>query len=271
MEFMHKAWFENEDLLAPVVDFSWGVHQIPEEREPVHGLNVGPRLLTRKMLRQIGGWDEACDGSRGRDDETIDLCLEVLLQKEYDLVRYRHPDLVIHKVPHKNGTLPLRYDPPWSHPEEPPRNRLRCNLSFAHHIAYQRYESENYRANTAISVHDIPRLREPCDISRLHHTERIPNGTLLQANRVICACHRGDREQQLESYITWRPPDIPALMDAFDEEFSTQFGCFDPWLILMGRPAKFYNVARHLQDEMRKVPPIMAHTTGGHTTKGNPE
>jgi hypothetical protein len=270
LEMMYTAWFNSEILYAPVVDFSWGEYQLPKTIEPVQGLNVGPRLLTREMLRQIGGWEEAFDGSRGRDDEGIDLCLEVLLKKEYDLERLRHPDLIIHKVPHKNGHLPFKYDPPWTEPMTPDRVRARCNLAFAQKIVYPRYEARQYRANLPVGRGELSRLRESCDISILHHAPHVPRSTLLQANQHICACRRPDREQQLESYTKEQLPNVAALMDSFEEEFGTQYGCFDPWLILAGRRGQAYNFAKRLQDGLADAPPILAHTAVGHTTKEQP-
>ena len=250
LEMMFSAWHSQQILYAPVVDFSWGTFQLPEREEEVHGLNVGPRLLTRTMLQQINGWEEAFDGSRGRDDECIDLCLEVLLKKEYDLVRLRHPQLVIHKVKHKNGRLPLKYDPPWTTPITPDRVRLRCNLAFAQHIVAPRYKQGQYRANQHLHQHDIDRIGRGCDVTVLHHVERVPPAMLLRANQHICCCKRKDRKQQLDSYQQFEAPDIAALMDRFDEEFGRQYGCFDPWPLLMGQNSRLANLTEDIRADL---------------------
>jgi hypothetical protein len=247
MDMMYSAWHAENVLYAPVVDFSWGEHQLPEKVESVSGLNVGPRLLTRIMLQEINGWEEAFDGSRGRDDECIDLCLEVLLREKYDMVRLRHPKLIIHKVRHKNGHLPLKYEPPWTKPVTPDRVRLRCNLAFAQRVVYPRYEARLHRANNPLPQHVIDRIGKGCDITRLHHVQHVPPAMLLQANQHICCCNRKDREQQLETYTQFEAPDIAGLMDRFEEEFGKQYGCFDPWPVLVGQSSRI----AHLTEDTR--------------------
>jgi hypothetical protein len=55
--FIYDGWFKQRKLYQPVVDFIWGNFQIPEKEEPIVGLNVGPRVLTRAMFWLLNGWD----------------------------------------------------------------------------------------------------------------------------------------------------------------------------------------------------------------------
>lgn len=225
IELMYRGWFDHGKLYAPVVDISWGRFQIPTKIAPVTGLNVGPRLYSRNMLRMIGGWEEALDGSRGRDDETIDLSLDMVL-RTMGLERWRHPELVIHKARHEGGQMPQVFIPPWSGTEW---KFLRCNLSFAQKVLAPRRARGEFRLNLKVTKDDIAAMREPCDITKLHEVHGVHRSVLEQSNQIICQCQRGDRPQQLDSYDGWIPPNFCNLQDRFLRRYGRSHGLLDPW------------------------------------------
>lgn len=227
---MYDEWFERKKLIAPLIDGSWAVHQRPGRRVLSQGLNVGPRLYPRNVIRAIGGWEEAFDGSRGREDEAIDLCLDLYLKRVLDGGRWRDPRVIIHKVRHKNGQVEIVYKPPWDLPEKPPRIWLRCNLSFSQRVIYPRLDRGEWRTNLPVGEEDIARMSHKCDTSLLHRdVNSIPAEILRRANGVVCCCERADRAKQLDSYRSFDPPNVARLQDAFEDCLGKEYGCIDPW------------------------------------------
>lgn len=241
-EFIYDGWFKEGKLYQPVVDFIWGNFQIPKKEEPVVGLNVGPRVVTRTMFKLMNGWDEWYDGSKGVEDEDFDIRMDALIREGNGAAgigqRFRHPRLVMHKTKHQRGAPPNEYRPMWTHPVTPPWYRLRCNLAYMNRVAVPRTERrdvgyEACKASLHVSDEEIEKIREGCHHEDLVVASGVPLGQRAERNRNICACNRPDREKQLRSYSGWIPTNISWMMDAFEWMLRNKSyivsGQIDPW------------------------------------------
>lgn len=239
-EFIYDGWFNERKLYQPVVDFIWGVYQIPKQEEPVVGLNVGPRVVTRIMFRLMNGWDEGYDGSKGMEDEDFDIRIDVLSRAGNGASgigqRFRSPNLVMHKTKHSRGAPPNEYRPPWTHPVTPPWYRLRCNLAYMNRVVIPRMKDPNgYKgcmANRHVLDCEIESMRSGCHHEDLVVARGVPADQRAERNRNICTCERPDREKQLQSYRGWIPTDVSWMMDAFEKMCSRGYesqGSICPW------------------------------------------
>jgi len=220
LQLIYDSWFDSARLYQPVLDYKKGVKQIPTKIESIKGLNIGPRVLPRYMFGAVNGWDEWFDGTRGHEDEWFDMMLDVPCNRLLAPTRYRHPTLVVHKTLHAKGTPPQKYVPPWTKPNTPGWNRLRCNLAYGDHILKPQMHEGNFRgANSVLDKYDLQEMRKPC---------HKPN---------CFACRRPDRDQQLDSYLTHQGPPAPMfeLMHRFQEHFKHTYGSFNPWQAIAPR------------------------------------
>jgi hypothetical protein len=240
--FIYDGWFKQRKLYQPVVDFIWGNFQIPEKEEPIVGLNVGPRVLTRAMFWLLNGWDETYDGTKGVEDEDFDVRTDALINHLVETgklnrsglrysgeLRLRHPKLVFHKTDHHRASPPHPYDPPWTDPVTPPWYRLRCNLAYMNRVVMPYIRSGQYKANMAVKPVNVEAMRQGCGHEDLIQASRIPAERRHERNRRICTCGREDREQQLESYRAWVPPNVLGFMDRFERMFGNSYGSMNPW------------------------------------------
>lgn len=207
LEAVIKEYEETGRTLHPYVPHL--VNIVSHEYE-FSGHNPGVKVCTREQFAAINGYDEFFDGSWGNEDIEFQARLDALILDSGHPSRVRRFGVELIRTHHDNGDYPLPYDPPWTTPIVPPRWRSRCNDAYFQALASPRTMSGKLRPPEVFT----PEMLED-----------------LRAFKCGCSiCTRGDKEEQLRSYLGTRNPDVGGLMNSVGARLGSVNGCINPWV-----------------------------------------